>query len=348
MRCSGPGLYLGVLVLSAGCDVPTALPIYETTWSVPAKTTTISVNSLLPSNQVTVTADNSAFQVTLSPSTTTITRSLDQDCSPCVASNGLSVPKPSFSGGGSSTLGFPSTVAGATLVNDTLTVTISNGYNFDPLRPSANARGHLILTVQNGTAIVGRDSVDGATAALPASGTLIRKIPLAGTVSAAGGLQVSTQLSSPAGDPVVMDASRTISVSGSAGSVLVSSAQVNLSNQDVAATPSTIDLGGLDSSITRRVNGATLEMTVTNPFDVSGTLDITLTGASPITKSIVLTDGMTKPSMTFTQDEIQNLLGHTVTMTVAGTVSGSNVAVRPGQTVSVASRLVFTLNVGGK
>jgi hypothetical protein len=34
-------------------------------------------------------------------------------------------------------------------------------------------------------------------------------------------------------------------------------------------------------------------------------------------------------------------------MTVAGTVSGSNVTVKPGQAVSVSSRLVLTVNVGG-
>lgn len=348
MRRSRPGFYLGLLVLSAGCDVPIALPIYETSWSVPAKTTTISVNALLPANQVTATADNSAFQVTLSPSTTTITWSLQQDCSVCVAGNGLSIPKPPFSGVGTASLSFPSTIANATLLHDTLTVTISNGFNFDPLRPSASARGYLTLTVKNGATVVGRDSADGATTALPPSGTLIRKVPLSGTVSAAGGLQVSMQLSSPAGDPVMMDASRTISVSGSTGPVFVSAVQVNLANQSVTAAPSTIDLGGVDSSITKRVSGATLDMTVTNPFNVSGTLLITLTGASPITKSIVLDGSLTKPSLAFTQGEIQELLGHNVTMTVAGTVGGSNVAVQPGQAVSVASRLVLTLNVGGK
>jgi hypothetical protein len=348
MRSSRPGLYLGVLVLFAGCEVPTALPIYETTWSIPAKTTTISVNAFLPANQVAATADNSAFQVTLSPSSTTITRSLQQDCSLCVAANGLSVPKPPFSVGGSATFGLPGNIANATLVHDTLTVTVSNGFNFDPLRPGANAYGYLILTVRNGGTVVGRDSADGSSTALPASGTLVRKIPLNGTVSSAGGLQVSTQINSPTGDPVVIDASRSISVTGTAGPVFVSSAQVNLLNQNVAAAPSTIDLGGVDSSITKRVSGATLEMTVNNPFDVSGTLAIKLVGASPITKSFVLTSGMTKPSMTFTQDEIQDLLGHDVVMTVAGSVSGSNVAVQPGQTVSVSSRLVLTLNVGGK
>lgn len=348
MRCSRTGLYLGALVLFAGCDIPTALPIYETSWSVPAKTTTISVNSFLPANQVVATADNSAFLVTLSPSSTTITRSLRQDCSLCAAANGLSMPKPPFSGGGSASFGFPGNLAGATLLHDTLTVTISNGFNFDPLRPGAGAYGYLILSVLNGPTVVGRDSADGATTGLPASGTLVRKIPLSGSLSAASGLQVSMQINSPTGDPIVIDASRSISVTGSTGPVLVSSARVNLINQNVTASPSTIDLGGVDSSITRRVSGATLEMTVDNPFDVAGTLDITLHGASPIRKSIVLTAGITKPSMTFSQDEIQDLLGHNIAMTVAGTVSGSNVAVQPGQTVSVSSRLVLTLNVGGK
>lgn len=347
MRRSRSGVCLAALVLSTACDVPTSLPIYQTTWSIPVTSTTISVNSLLPVNQVTATPDNAAFLVTLSPSSATITRSLTQDCSACVISNGLSVPKPAFLGGGTTNLAFPSNVSNATLVNDTLTVTVTNGFNFDPLRPSATARGYLILTVQNGGANVGRDSIDGAITPLPASGTLVRKIPLAGTVSSAGGLQVAMQLNSPIGDPVTIDASRTISVSGSTGAVRVSSAKVNLANQNVSAAPTTLGLSGVDSTISRRTGGATLQMTVTNPFNVSGNLNVTLTGQSAITKSIPLAGGTTTPSMTFTQDEIRSLLGQTVTVTIAGTVNGSNVTLTPGQTATVASRLVLTLNVGG-
>ena len=39
---------LSALALIAACDVPTSLPNYDTEWNVPAKSTTISVNSLLP------------------------------------------------------------------------------------------------------------------------------------------------------------------------------------------------------------------------------------------------------------------------------------------------------------
>lgn len=347
MRRSRSGVCLAALVLSTACDVPTSLPIYQTTWSIPVTSTTISVNSLLPANQVTATADNAAFRVTLSPSSATITRSLNQDCSACVIANGQSVPKPAFVGGGATNFALPSNVSNATLVNDTLTVTVSNGFNFDPLRPSASARGYLILTVQNSGTSVGRDSIDGANTPLPASGTLVRKIPLSGTVSSAGGLQVVMQLNSPIGDPVMIDASRTISVSGSTGTVLVSSAKVNLANQNVSAAPTTLGLSGVDSTISRRTGGATLQMTVTNPFNVSGNLNVTFTGQSSITKSIPLAGGTTTPSMTFTQDEIRSLLGQTVTVTIAGTVNGSNVTLTPGQTATVASRLLLTLNVGG-
>ena len=346
MRRPDAGLCLVALTLALGCDVPTALPTYQTLWSVPAKSTTISVNSLLPA-QVTPTADNSAFQVALAPSSATITRSLTQDCAACVLANGLTIPKPPFSGSGSTTFAFPAAVSNATLVRDTLTATVTNGFNFDPLRPSASARGYLILTVQNGANVVGRDSVDGATTPLPASATLVRKVPLSGTISAAGGLQVGMQLMSPAGDPVIIDASRTITVSGSAGTVFVSQAQVNVANQNVSAAPSTLNLAGVDSSITRRAGGATLELTLTNPFSVSGNLNVTFSGQTPITKSVALAGGTTTPSVTFTESEIRSLLGQNVTMTVAGTVSGSNVTVKPGQAVSVSSRLVLTVNVGG-
>jgi hypothetical protein len=347
MRRPLPGVCIVALAIVAGCDFPTALPIYDTVWSVPAKSTSISVNKLLPP-QVTATADNSAFLVSLSPSSATITRSLGQDCQPCAVANGLTIPKPPFTGSGSSSFSFPGTVSNATLVRDTLTVTINNGFNFDPLRPSASVRGYMILTVQSGATTVGRDSIDGAVTPMPASGTLVRKVPLSGAVSGTSGLQVGMQLNSPAGDPVTIDASRTISISGSVGTVYVSSAQVNLANQNVSAAPSSLNLSSVDSSITRRAGAATLELAVDNPFNVSGNLNVTLSGQSPITKSVALSSGSTSPNVTFTESEVRSLLGQNVTMTIVGTVNGSNVTVTPGQTVTVTSRLVLTLTVGGK
>jgi len=346
MRSPAHGLGVVALAVLAACAVPTELPTYDTVWNVPVKSTTISVNSFLPVGQVTATPDNSAFQVTVSPSSTSITRSLSQDCAACAVVNGLTAPKPPFSGGGTASLGLPGDVSTVTLVRDTLTVTITNGFNFDPIRPSASARGYFTIVVTSGANVVGRDSVDGATTALAANSTLVRKIPLAGTVSGAGGLQVTSQLNSPLGDPVVIDVSRQISLSASVGSVFVSSAQVTLANQNVSSPPTEMDLSGIDSTIVRRADGASLLLNIVNPFNATGNLKVDLAGSSVISKSIALTGGSSTPSVTFTRDEIRALLGQKVSVTFSGAVNGSNVTIQPGQILSVTSRLQLSLTVG--
>src|SRR5438477_3190326 len=99
MRYVSTGLTAAALAVLSACSIPTDAPKYDTEWNVPGKSTTISVNSLLPSG-VSPTNDNSAFQVTVSPATSTITRTLGQDCAACAALNGQTVPKPAFTGGG--------------------------------------------------------------------------------------------------------------------------------------------------------------------------------------------------------------------------------------------------------
>src|SRR5437868_1195620 len=118
MRQTAARLGLAMLGMLAACDVPTEAPKYTTEWNVPAKSTTISVNTFLPAG-VTATSDNSSFQATVSPASTSIARTLGQDCTTCSAANGATVPKPAFSGGGSATVSLPSSVTSATLVRDT-------------------------------------------------------------------------------------------------------------------------------------------------------------------------------------------------------------------------------------
>jgi len=342
------GLSLVALALLAACDIPTAAPIYDTLWETPGRSASISVNTILPSG-VQVSQDNSAFQVSVSPSSATVTRSLGQDCSLCNALNGLTAPKPAFSGGGSANIALPASVTSATLVRDTITVSISNGFTFDPIRPSASARGYLVITVRNGATVIGRDSVDGANAAMPSGGTLTRKIPLSGTIVGASGIQVATSLNSPAGDPAMIDMTRSISVTGSVGSFFVSAVQLNVANQNVSSAPTDLDLASVDSSITKRVGDGTLLLNVNNPFNVTGNLTVNFAGASmPIQKSVALVGGTSAPSVTFTKAELMAMFGRSVAITFAGNVNGSAVTVAPGQVVSVTSRLRVALTVGGK
>ncbi len=337
-------LSLAALALLAACDVPTGLPIYDTVWNVPGKNTSISVNSFLPSG-VTVAANNTAFQVTASPATSTITRQLGQDCAACTVANGQTTPKPAFSGGGTASVTLPSNVASAVLVNDTLTVTITNSFNFDPIKPSAGARGYFTISVKSGATTIGRDSLDGATSSMPAGGIVTRKIALSGIVSGTSGLQIATNLNSPLGDPVVIDVSRAISVSGSTGVLLIASAQVNLSGQSVVSSGTDLDLSSIGESVSKHADGGSLLLTVVNPFTATGNLSVTFTGGpSPIVKSVALGAGTTTPSITFTQTELGGLFGHDLAVSFNGTVAGSGVTVQPGQVVSVSSRLQVNIS----
>lgn len=349
MRSLPPWLALAALASFAACDlpIPTSAPSYDTEWNIPGKSTTISVNTLLPGG-VTATGDNSAFQINVSPSTSTFSRHLGQDCSACGLANGLTVPKPPFTGVGSETFALPSTLTSATLVKDTLRVAVKNGFNFDPIRPSASARGYVVIRVMSGATLIGRDSVDGTTLPLAPGDSLVRKIPLSGTITGASGIVVSATINSPLGDPVPVDTSRSISVTGSIGTFYVSSAQVNVAAQPITAAPSSLDLSSVDPSISKRANGGSLLLTVSNPFNVTGNLSVIFTGgAYTITKQLALTNGSSTPTLVFTKNELQALLGWNVSIGYSGTVAGSSVTVAPGQVVSVSSRLQIALSVGG-
>jgi hypothetical protein len=52
--------------------------------------------------------------------------------------------------------------------------------------------------------------------------------------------------------------------------------------------------------------------------------------------------------VTFTKSELNALFGHKLMIGYSGFVSGSNVAVAPGQIVSVSSRLQVAIAMGGK
>lgn len=339
---------LVALVSVAACDVPTAAPIYDTVWEAPGKNTSISVNTILPAG-VQATSDNSAFKVAVSPASTTFNRTLGQDCAACNALNGLMAPKPAFTGGGSGSVTLPSSITTATLVRDTVTVAIRNGFNFDPIRPGAAARGYLLIQVKNGSVTIGRDSLDGATTSLDAGATRTRTIPVSGTITGANGLQVVTTLYSPAGDPVVINMRDSISATLSVGNFYVSAAQVSVSNQAVSSTPTSLDLSGIGDAISKRANGGALKLAVSNPFNVTGNLTVDILGAQmPIQKTLNLVGGSSTPSIAFTKSELLAMFGRDVSIAIGGNVSGSSVTVAPGQVVSVASRLQVSLGVGAQ
>lgn len=334
------------LLVLAACEYPTSAPQLDTRWIVPAPGTTISVASLLPSG-VAIKPDSSAFTVAVAA--VSVTRSLGQDCAQCAAANGTTVPKPAFTAVASSSTSLPSQIASATLSGGTLQFSLVNNYNFDPLRPAAGVFGYAVITVMNNGVLIGKDSVNGATTAMPAGITIGRTIPLTGTVTGSAPVTVTVTLNSPAGDPITMDASRTIMVLAVPTNISVSTASLNVSNQTIS-TNTTLDLSGIDSSITRHVTSGALLLHVVNPFAVTGTLTVSFIpqGGTPITKSLTLAPGTTDRTIAFTQAELQQLLGTNVTIAFSGPVSASGpVSVTPKQAVTVTSKLDLSLHIGG-
>ena len=127
------GLRLVALLLLVACDIPTGAPIYDTLWEVPGKSTSISVNTILPSG-VTVAPDNSAFQVTVTPSSVSINRDARPGLRPVHFTERPVGAEAAVRRRWQRDVSLPSSVTSATLVRDTLTVTLSNGFNFDPIR----------------------------------------------------------------------------------------------------------------------------------------------------------------------------------------------------------------------
>src|SRR6185312_4018180 len=149
-------LALAALVLMVACDVPSAAPKWDMTWNVPSQNSTLAVNTFLPSG-VTANAGNTAFLVSVN--NVTITQTLAADCPACTPLNGLTVPKPAFVGLGNGSASLPSTVTAATLAGDTLSVTVTNGFSFDPIKPTALAAGDtgwVVTTVKSGSTVIGK------------------------------------------------------------------------------------------------------------------------------------------------------------------------------------------------
>lgn len=342
-------LALAALVLMVACDVPSAAPRWDMTWNVPSQNTTLSVNTFLPSG-VTANAGNTAFLVAVN--NVTVSQTLGADCAACGPLNGLTVPKPAFVGLGNGSSTLPATVTAASLAGDTLSVTVNNGFAFDPIKPTALASGDtgwVVITVQSGSTVIGKDSINGQTSAIGKNGASItRKIPIAGTVTGSAGVTVSVTVDSPLGDPVTINTAQTISFTASVGTLQVSSATVNLGAATTVTpgTPDTVDLSGIDNSIAKSVNNGFFVLTIANPLGVGGNLTANFAGGpATVTKALTLSSAATSTdTLNFTNADLKNLLGFKQQLTFSGTVSGASVTITPGQQMSITTRLQINVS----
>lgn len=350
-RLSRPVLAV-VALLALGCDLPTSVPTWSTVWEVPARTASLDVGALLPDG-VTVDASRTAFL--FSGSRIEFHESLGGACGyACAAAQGATVPKPEFTSSFQATTFLPARIDSAQLEGGRINVRITNGLGFDPLRPGAAQRGgSLSLVITSGGREVARETLSGAQWALPANGGVIaRDVPLAaGRVLREVEVQVS--LYSPLGDAVRIDTAQRISVVATVDSTRIASASISVRDEEVGSTAVALDLDGVPDGAVNRVEGGSLILDVTNPFDVHSTsigVDSTrayiFADGRLIAKAFTISPGDNRVVLDFTADELRAILGSSsVDFDVHGYVSAADggITVTPAQQIGIVSRLRLTL-----
>ncbi|HEX6938550.1 MAG TPA: hypothetical protein VF158_04000 [Longimicrobiales bacterium] len=339
---TGAGLVMVCAWFAAACDVPTSPPEWETTWVVPGETVTIGVGSLLP-DPLTVAGDRSAFLLDLDP--TGVDRTLGEVCDACRPLDGTTAAKPAFSATFGSATDLPADVVSASVASGTVEIRITNGFNFDPVRPGGGATGTIVVVVTNGGRVIATDTIDGATEGFPAGSVRTLVLDFAPGV-VAGSIAVDVSIDSPAGDPVPIDIDQVIDVTATPGDVRLTQAEVAVADRVVEVEAAELDLEGVDDEVRDRIHGGAFRLAIANPFAVEGIVELTFaTPAATFEKAVALAQGESAPRVAFTRDELRALAGRVVTFGGTGTVTAPSgtVTVTPSQTVTIDAELELVL-----
>ncbi len=344
------GLFLVVGALS-GCNVPTDLPIFDVRWVVPIEDKSISVVELLPTN-VAVAGPN--FQVDVAPFV--LAQTLGGLCAACGPLNGLTVPKPAFNISYNESGTLPTDVASVELVSGSISLAIQNNLGFDPIRPAVASPGTMTMTVYDGSVagrVLGQVVLDGATDALPTSSLTTIPIALApGTVTPT--ILTVIDLDSPLGDTnVPIDVNAGLDITATVGSILVSSATIDVDGLAVNINQTVLDVADIDADLVADIQTGGLILDVQNPFGVA--IDVVLEiggpGITTLQRNLNIGSGpTTQATLSYTAAELQSFLGQTgVFFRGSGTVTSPGVpaTVTPTQETSIEASLDVTLELGG-
>lgn len=328
---------LGLAVL-AGCDIPTEAPILEQRWILPVDNTTISVSELLPSG---VTVSGSNFAVSVNAFNTS--KSLGELCTACI--NGVTAPVPAFNGTFTMSQSLPADVAGATIASASAQIAIQNSFSFDPIAGG----GSLVVTLTDGQGGKEIGKVTFSTS-LPPGQTTTQTLTVApGSINSV--LFVTAVLTSPGGQLTTIGTSQRLTITATPGTVLASSARVNVANQSVTIDPVDLDVEDIDDTITDKIENGSIILTIANPFGVSVgvQLNINYPGGT-ITKALSISNGATSTAtISYTGAELRTFLGQSnVRLTGTGTVSSSagSITVTPAQKVTIDAKIDITLRIG--
>jgi hypothetical protein len=264
------------------------------------------------------------------------------------------VPKPAFNLVYNQSASLPTDVVSVEMASGSISLDIQNGLGFDPLRPAPASPGTMTVTIYDANASgrqLGQVILDGTTDALPAGLTVV-PIPLtAGTVSPT--IFAVVDVVSPAGDPVPSDLAATFNITATVGSILASSATINVDSQAVSIVQTTLDVSGIDVDLVAHIQSGSLVLDVQNPFgvEINIVVEIGGTGITTLQKNLTIGSGVTSyAALTYTGAELQSFLGQSgVFFRGSGSVTSPGVplTVTPTQEMTLKASLDVMLELGG-
>jgi hypothetical protein len=319
-----------------------------------AKADSFSVSEFLPAD---ITMLNGAFRV--SPPATAATVRLSDLCGG--ACPPVAVPKPAFTTQLTTGISIAGDVVRATTgAGSSLRARVTQDFGFDLLAPAgATSAGSLVLRVLSRTATtaawdtLATSALSGAAATFPSGATLSMPLALPAGRTIGREIRLEVAVFSPAGDPVMLDGSRSLVVTLDAPTgIAVASATINFAARTIDNEGGTLDLTELDFEADK-LRSATLTLDIDNPLDIVGdaTLLVQHNGATLLTKSFPLAVAHSAPVVAFTSAELQAMRGGEHTLVLRANVRASKtngeVTVRPTDVIRVKSAFQATIRPTG-
>lgn len=341
-------LWIPLLLGPAACEFPTESPLWDQTWVVPVESIVVGATDLLP-DDVDVNADTTAFTAETPEATIRVT--LADVCTSCLILNGLRTRKPEFGDTVTTETTLPSELVSATLAGGAFDVVVGHNLNFDPLRPSADPgapRGYMVFRFSSNGTVVAYDSISGDDAAFPGGSTLTPDLPIR-PVEVSSSIVLDVYIYSPEGDSVTVEAFDTAGLTLHPSVVEISQVTLEASSITIEPVRSTMDFSGVDSTAIEHVQSGALLVDVANPWNVAGTLDVTLEPPDPaIQRSLALRPGTYQDRIEFTASEQRALLdAGVVGVEATGSfASTGSVVVTPAQQLVVNGNLELVVLIG--
>ena len=132
----------------------------------------------------------------------------------------------------------------------------------------------------------------------------------------------------------------------------LSTIRINVSNRTLASPGHTLPLIDIDEVITDHVEGAELEMTISNPFAIAGTVDVNFrygaTASQVVTKSVAFPTGTNQVrTIALSKQEMQLLFSNDVAVSMTGGVTSSSpIDMTPKQVITIGNRLRLFILTG--